>query len=86
VAVVRQQPGVSELPNQTFLDMVNQQLLAAQLTPLAAIIVAHGLDDFPTGVTGKVLKRELRTRLSGMLSSRDRSQAHAGNRMAGEAS
>lgn len=67
VAVLRLQPGASEPPAPQLLALLNTALGAAGLTPLAAVTIARSAQDFPTGVTGKVLKRELRTRLSRLL-------------------
>ena len=63
VATVRLQPDV-DAPAASVLERVNAALVAANLTPLAALVVARHPQDLPTGVTGKVLKRELRTRLA----------------------
>jgi len=46
------------------LRLANEALAAAGLTQLSALLVAETPEDFPLGVTGKALKRELRTRLS----------------------
>lgn len=62
IAVVRIQPGVAEPSADEMREQANKELAAAGLAPLAAVIVAGDPADFPTGVTGKVLKRELRTR------------------------
>ncbi|GGV87214.1 hypothetical protein GCM10015535_36480 [Streptomyces gelaticus] len=62
VAVVRMQPGAVEPSADELRERANKELAAAGLAPLAAVIVAGDPDGFPTGVTGKVLKRELRTR------------------------
>ena len=64
VATVRLQPGILAPPTFVLLECVNAALTAAKLTPIAALIVVQEPADFPTGVTGKVLKRELRTRLA----------------------
>ncbi|MGW2618187.1 class I adenylate-forming enzyme family protein [Streptomyces sp. NPDC001500] len=62
IAVVRMQPGVVEPSATELCAQANKELATAGLAPLAAVIVARDPADFPTGVTGKVLKRELRTR------------------------
>lgn len=67
VAVLRLQPGVNAPPRAQLLALLNAELKAASLTPLAAVVIAQSAQEFPTGVTGKVLKRELRTRLSRLL-------------------
>ncbi len=64
VATLRLHPGIDAPPTSVLLERVNAALAAASLTPVAALIVARNPKDFPTGVTGKVLKRELRTRLA----------------------
>ena len=43
--------------------------LAAGLAPLALVLIARTPEDFPLGPTGKVLKRELRTRFATLLTS-----------------
>ncbi|HEY9370016.1 class I adenylate-forming enzyme family protein [Streptomyces sp.] len=62
IAVVRIQPGVAAPSADELREQANKELTAAGLAPLAAVLVADDTADFPTGVTGKVLKRELRTR------------------------
>jgi acyl-coenzyme A synthetase/AMP-(fatty) acid ligase len=68
VAVVRIQPGAEIPDSDSLLEVVNDLLLAANLTPLAAIRITNSNEELPLGVTGKVLKRELRTRLATLLS------------------
>jgi hypothetical protein len=58
------QPAIDTRPASAILERVNAALTAANLTPVAALVVARHPQDHPTGVTGKVLKRELRTRLA----------------------
>jgi len=67
VAVVRLQPNVEEPSAATLLQTLNGVLEMAGSTLLAAVRVAHTDEEFPTGVTGKALKREQRTRLSNLL-------------------
>lgn len=43
-------------------EKANKELSAAGLTQLAAVKIARTPEDYPLGPTGKVLKRELRTR------------------------
>ncbi|MEV8017784.1 class I adenylate-forming enzyme family protein [Streptomyces sp. NPDC086554] len=62
VAVVRLQADSPLSDPKELLDAANRQLAAAGLHALAAVSVAESEADFPTGPTGKVLKRELRTR------------------------
>ncbi|MFE2226117.1 class I adenylate-forming enzyme family protein [Streptomyces kronopolitis] len=67
VAVVRLQAESRLSDPKEILDAANRQLSAAGLHTLAAVFVAEVEADFPTGPTGKVLKRELRTRLASAL-------------------
>jgi acyl-CoA synthetase (AMP-forming)/AMP-acid ligase II len=67
VAVVVLQPGAEEPANRDLLDTLNGALSAAGLPPIAAVVVARDEHELPTGTTGKVLKRELRERLAGLL-------------------
>lgn len=62
IGIVQLQPGIDEPSNAALLDLANSALTSAGLRPLAAILVAKTAEDYPTGVTGKVLKRVLRTR------------------------
>jgi acyl-coenzyme A synthetase/AMP-(fatty) acid ligase len=64
VAVVRLQETAGEHDPEALLRAVNKEVEAAGLTPLAALFVAATEAEFPTGPTGKVLKRELRTRFA----------------------
>jgi acyl-coenzyme A synthetase/AMP-(fatty) acid ligase len=72
VAVIRPQANIKLPSNEAFLDLANELLRAAKLAPLAAIRVAQIAEDYPTGVTGKVLKREMRTRLATSLTRASR--------------
>ncbi|GIE74287.1 hypothetical protein Aph02nite_02370 [Actinoplanes philippinensis] len=60
IAVVQLQAGA---PSDGLLEKAGKELAAAGLAPLAAVEIVR---DFPLGPTGKVLKRELRTRYAGM--------------------
>ena len=53
--------GVTE---DTILEAANKQLADAGRAPLAALRIARTAADYPLGPTGKVLKRELRTRFA----------------------
>ncbi|MER7078687.1 Acyl-CoA synthetase (AMP-forming)/AMP-acid ligase II [Saccharopolyspora kobensis] len=64
VAVVQPQPNLTGLDAELLREKANKAIAAAGLAPLAAVIIAEEPADYPTGVTGKVLKRELRTRLA----------------------
>lgn len=67
VAVIVSQPGVTEPDGQELLDTLNKALSAANLPSLDAAVIAEDERHFPTGATGKVLKRELRERLANLL-------------------
>jgi len=62
IAVVRLQAGASDSTPQEVLEKANKELSSAGLATLAAVVIAHTDADYPLGPTGKVLKRELRTR------------------------
>lgn len=62
-AAAPERPEAAEL-----LDRCNQALADRGLARLAALIVAADRTDLPVGVTGKVLKRELRERHADLLS------------------
>jgi acyl-coenzyme A synthetase/AMP-(fatty) acid ligase len=66
VAMVRPNPEALLRPREELLEIANKALDSAGLTPLEALLVAESDEDFPTGVTGKALKRELRTRLASL--------------------
>jgi acyl-coenzyme A synthetase/AMP-(fatty) acid ligase len=69
VAVVRPQAEATAWSEEAILERANQELAAAGLARLAAVRVARSAEDFPLGPTGKVLKRELRTRHAGMFAT-----------------
>lgn len=75
VAVIVLQPGVEEPAD--LLDTLNGALAAAHLPSLAAVLVADDEWQLPTGTTGKVLKRELRERLAGVLTGAGTAEALA---------
>ncbi|GAA2041658.1 long-chain-fatty-acid--CoA ligase LcfB [Catenulispora yoronensis] len=64
VAMVRLQAGAAEATEERVLEAANKQLADAGRTPLAAVRIARRAADYPLGPTGKVLKRELRTRFA----------------------
>lgn len=64
VASVRLQPGIKDPSEGSLLEQLNRALSAAKLPVLGGVLVARTASEFPTGVTGKVLKRALRTRLA----------------------
>ncbi|HEY3014657.1 MAG TPA: class I adenylate-forming enzyme family protein [Nocardioides sp.] len=69
VAVVQLQADEYDAAPDTILERANKELAAAGLAELAAVVIAREPADFPLGPTGKVLKRELRTRHAGLLAS-----------------
>ena len=62
IAVVLPQEG-ADLTEEALLEKANKELVAAGRAPLAAVVLTEA---FPLGPTGKVLKRELRTRHAGL--------------------
>jgi acyl-coenzyme A synthetase/AMP-(fatty) acid ligase len=66
IAVVRLQEDARSWTEEAVLERANKELAAAGLAQLAAVRIAREPADFPVGPTGKVLKRELRTRHAGM--------------------
>ncbi|HEY1180434.1 MAG TPA: hypothetical protein VGF17_30120, partial [Phytomonospora sp.] len=72
VAVVRLQDDAAGTTGEVLAERANKALADAGLAALAAVRIATAPGDFPLGPTGKVLKRELRTRLAGILESRAR--------------
>jgi len=64
VAVVQLQADAQEWSPEAILKRANEELADAGLASLAEVFVARTPADFPLGPTGKVLKRELRTRLA----------------------
>lgn len=67
VAVVRLQSDAVGTTGEALAERANKALADAGLATLAAVRIAVEPGDFPLGPTGKVLKRELRTRLAGIL-------------------
>ncbi len=87
VAVVRVQPAggpatdglpAGGLSAEEMLEHANKALAQTGLPALAALVVARTDADYPSGVTGKSLKRELRTRLATLLSDPARRGEYAG--------
>jgi acyl-coenzyme A synthetase/AMP-(fatty) acid ligase len=62
IAVVRLQAGAADTTAEEVMDKANKALADAGLATLATVIIARTDEDYPLGPTGKVLKRELRTR------------------------
>jgi len=69
VAVVRLQADADGWTPDAILDKANKELAGAGLATLAAVRIAHTPEDYPLGPTGKVLKRELRTRFATMFAA-----------------
>ena len=67
VAVVQLQAGAEGATEEAVLARANKELANAGLDQLAAVVVVRSPEDLPLGPTGKVLKRELRTRHAGLL-------------------
>ncbi|MFE2726737.1 class I adenylate-forming enzyme family protein [Kitasatospora sp. NPDC059327] len=64
VAVVRLQADAAASTAEELQEAANKALAGAGLAALAAVSIARAPEDFPLGPTGKVLKRELRTRFA----------------------
>ncbi|MEU4679103.1 class I adenylate-forming enzyme family protein [Micromonospora sp. NPDC023737] len=67
IAVVQLQADAHDRTPEAILDRVNKELVDKGMHPLAAVTIAATAEDYPLGPTGKVLKRELRTRFSSLL-------------------
>jgi acyl-coenzyme A synthetase/AMP-(fatty) acid ligase len=65
IAVVQLQADATQWTPEAILEKANKELANAGLASLAAVHIARKPEDFPLGPTGKVLKRELRTRFAG---------------------
>ncbi|MCP2322710.1 acyl-coenzyme A synthetase/AMP-(fatty) acid ligase [Hamadaea flava] len=68
IAVVQLQADADSTA-EALLEKANKELTAAGLPPLAAVLIADPAAGFPLGPTGKVLKRELRTRHATLLTA-----------------
>ncbi|MEV0534239.1 class I adenylate-forming enzyme family protein [Kitasatospora sp. NPDC050463] len=64
LAVVRLQAHAGDPTAEEVREAANKALAGAGLSALAAVSIARTPEDFPLGPTGKVLKRELRTRFA----------------------
>jgi acyl-coenzyme A synthetase/AMP-(fatty) acid ligase len=62
IAVVQLQADAANWTAEAILEKANKEMTAAGLATLGAVMIASKPEDFPLGPTGKVLKRELRTR------------------------
>ncbi|MFJ9516707.1 class I adenylate-forming enzyme family protein [Kitasatospora sp. NPDC101801] len=69
-AVVRLQAEAEQCTAEEVQEAANKALAGAGLTGLAGVSIARIPADFPLGPTGKVLKRELRTRFATLLTGR----------------
>jgi acyl-coenzyme A synthetase/AMP-(fatty) acid ligase len=67
IAVVQLQAGAEDWTPEAILDRANKELADRGLHPLAAVSIAKTAEDYPLGPTGKVLKRELRTKFASVL-------------------
>ena len=67
IAVVQLQADATDWTSEALLEKANKELATAGLSPLAAVIIARTAEDYPLGPTGKVLKRELRTKFASVL-------------------
>jgi acyl-coenzyme A synthetase/AMP-(fatty) acid ligase len=68
IAVVRLQAEAAHSSAEDVQEAANKALTEAGLAALAAVSIARTAADFPLGPTGKVLKRELRTRFATLFS------------------
>jgi acyl-coenzyme A synthetase/AMP-(fatty) acid ligase len=62
IAVVQLQADATQWTPEAILERANKELADTGLATLSAVLIARTEADFPLGPTGKVLKRELRTR------------------------
>ncbi|NUT20923.1 MAG: acyl--CoA ligase [Hamadaea sp.] len=67
IAVVQLQAEAHEWTAEAILDRANKELADKGLHSLAAVTIAATAEDYPLGPTGKVLKRQLRTKFAGLL-------------------
>lgn len=69
IAIVQLQAGAEEWTPEAILERANKELADKGLHPMAAVSIAAAPQDYPLGPTGKVLKRELRTKFASLLGS-----------------
>jgi 3-aminoavenalumate diazotase len=69
ISVVQLQTGAETWTPEAILERANKELTAAGLAQLAHVSIATRPEDYPLGPTGKVLKRELRTRFASLFAS-----------------
>jgi acyl-coenzyme A synthetase/AMP-(fatty) acid ligase len=67
IAIIRPQRDAVIPTEDRLLTLFNEHLSKGGLEQLAAVQVARHPEDFPVGITGKVLKRELRTKFATLL-------------------
>jgi len=68
IAVVCLQEDAKSMSEEAILERANKELADKGMTSLAAIRIVREPADFPLGPTGKVLKRELRTKWATLFS------------------
>jgi acyl-coenzyme A synthetase/AMP-(fatty) acid ligase len=66
-AVVQLQAGARDWTAEAILERANKELADKGRHPLAGVSIARTAEDYPLGPTGKVLKRELRTKFAAVL-------------------
>jgi acyl-coenzyme A synthetase/AMP-(fatty) acid ligase len=66
-AVVQLQAGAQDWTAEAILERANKELADKGRHPLAGVSIAKTAADYPLGPTGKVLKRELRTKFASVL-------------------
>jgi acyl-coenzyme A synthetase/AMP-(fatty) acid ligase len=71
IAVVRLQADAGQHTPESILERANGELARTGLAPLSAVLIVRTEADFPLGPTGKVLKRELRTRHARLFADAD---------------
>jgi acyl-coenzyme A synthetase/AMP-(fatty) acid ligase len=64
IAIVRLQADAADATEEQVMTAANKALADAGLSALSAVRIVRDPADFPLGPTGKVLKRELRTRFA----------------------
>jgi acyl-coenzyme A synthetase/AMP-(fatty) acid ligase len=69
IAVVQLQAGATDWTAEAILERANKELATAGLAALAHVDIACEPADFPLGPTGKVLKRELRTKFANLFAN-----------------
>jgi len=67
IAIVQLQAGALDWTPEAILERANKELADKGLHPLSKVSIATTAADYPLGPTGKVLKRELRTKFAAAL-------------------